>query len=100
MIISRKIVLQRLNTLDNWSLKKARLYKEVVFRDFKKAFSFMKKVAVVCEKYDHHPEWKNIYNKVVIQLCTHDLGGISEKDFFLAQKIDAILLKNRKDLVL
>ena len=59
----------------------------------------MKQVAVVCEKYNHHPEWKNIYNKVIIQLFTHDVNGISEKDVFLAQKIDALLLKNRENLV-
>ena len=59
------------------------------FGDFVEAFAFMARVALLAEKADHHPEWSNIYNKVDIRLTTHDAGGLSKRDFALAQAIDA-----------
>jgi 4a-hydroxytetrahydrobiopterin dehydratase len=59
-----------------------------VFRDFKAAFSFMTRVALHSEEQSHHPEWNNVYNVVDIRLSTHDVGGLSEKDFKLALQID------------
>ena len=59
-----------------------------VFRDFKAAFSFMTRVALYSEEQAHHPEWNNVYNVVDIRLSTHDVGGLSEKDFKLAAQID------------
>jgi 4a-hydroxytetrahydrobiopterin dehydratase len=60
------------------------------FRDFTSAFAFMMQVAVVAEDLDHHPEWSNVYNRVSIRLTTHDAGGLSARDIFMAQRIDAI----------
>ena len=68
-----------------------KLYQEFVFPDFSKAFSFMTRVAIAAEKMDHHPTWKNTYNKVEIWLSTHDAGDIvTEKDRKLAAIIDKL----------
>ncbi|WP_304062525.1 4a-hydroxytetrahydrobiopterin dehydratase [Pedobacter glucosidilyticus] len=68
------------------------LYKSFSFKDFAEAFAFMTKVAILAEEAQHHPTWKNTYNKVEIWLQTHDEGNIvTEKDKALAQAIDALL---------
>jgi 4a-hydroxytetrahydrobiopterin dehydratase len=74
--------------LTGWAVVEGKLHKVYQFPDFVSAFAFMTKVALWAEKLDHHPEWFNVYNRVVIDLTTHDAGGISQKDFLLAQKID------------
>ncbi len=73
-----------------WSLKGGRLHREIKFEDFVEAFAFMTSVALVAEATNHHPEWFNVYNKVVIDLTTHDAGGISTRDFKLARAIDKL----------
>lgn len=76
-----------------WQTVNGRLSKDFSFKDFNEAFSFMTRVALVAEKMDHHPDWSNCWNKVSIQLSTHDAGGIvTEKDVELSQKIDALLV--------
>lgn len=77
--------------LKGWALKDKTLSKEITFKTFTQAFGFMTQVALEAEKMDHHPDWKNIYNKVSINLSTHDAGGLTELDFKLAKKIDKIL---------
>jgi 4a-hydroxytetrahydrobiopterin dehydratase len=77
-----------LRTLSGWKKAKGKLHKEFKFGDFRKAFGFMKKVAVAANALDHHPEWFNVYNKVTVDLVTHDLGGISTFDVLLAQKMN------------
>lgn len=77
-----------LTKLTGWEVLDGKLHKVYQFPDFVSAFAFMTKVALWAEKLDHHPEWFNVYNRVVIDLTTHDAGGISQKDFLLAQKID------------
>ena len=71
-----------------WKLKEGKLNKIFIFPDFVHAFAFMTKVAIHAEKLDHHPEWFNVYNKVEIDLTTHNAGGLSEKDFELADIIN------------
>lgn len=61
------------------------------FTDFAEAFGFMTRVAILAEKADHHPEWSNVYNQVVILLTTHDAGGLSRRDIDLATLIDAMI---------
>jgi 4a-hydroxytetrahydrobiopterin dehydratase len=61
------------------------------FRTFSEAFSFMTRVALLAEKADHHPEWRNVYNRVSIALTTHDVGGLSDKDIELAAAIDKLI---------
>ena len=61
------------------------------FTDFIAAFGFMTRIAIMAEKADHHPEWKNVYNWVEITLTTHDAGGLSTRDIDLAHAIDALI---------
>jgi 4a-hydroxytetrahydrobiopterin dehydratase len=61
-----------------------------VFKDFTEAFAFMTRVALAAEQRNHHPNWSNVYNRVQVQLSTHDAGGLTEKDIELARWIDAI----------
>ncbi len=63
--------------------------REFVFADFTQAFAFMTQVALVAEKRDHHPEWSNVYNNVSVTLTTHDAGGLTEKDIYLAQAMNS-----------
>ncbi|SDM70243.1 4a-hydroxytetrahydrobiopterin dehydratase [Polaromonas sp. JS666] len=63
--------------------------RSLVFADFAQAFGFMAQVAVTAEKRDHHPEWRNVYNRVEITLTTHDVQGLSPRDLELARVIDA-----------
>jgi 4a-hydroxytetrahydrobiopterin dehydratase len=79
--------------LPTWQIKNNSLYKEFTFRNFVEAFSFMTAVALEAEKMDHHPDWSNTYNKVIISLSTHSAGGITDNDFNLAGKIEKIFAK-------
>ena len=74
-----------------WSLAHDKLHREFKFRDFIEAFGFMSRVAILAERANHHPEWFNVYNKVVVDLTTHEAGGISEKDFALALEMDQLI---------
>lgn len=74
-----------------WLLKGKFIHREILFKNFIEAFSFMTAVALVAEKNGHHPNWKNVYNKVNIALNTHDVDGLTSKDFDLAKAIDKIL---------
>ncbi|NRA46826.1 MAG: 4a-hydroxytetrahydrobiopterin dehydratase [Oligoflexales bacterium] len=81
-------VFTRLADLPDWSYKDHKLYCQYTFKNFVEAFGFMAKVALEAEKLNHHPEWENVYNKVTIQLTTHDAGpAITELDFKLAHAI-------------
>ena len=84
-------VRDRLQTLEHWSLQDGKLHREIAFDDFIQAFGFMARVALVAETMAHHPDWSNVYNRVTIDLTTHDAGGISQKDFDLATKIDHLI---------
>lgn len=81
----------RLDDLDGWTVLDGKLQRDFTFDDFVGAFGFMSQVALLAESMDHHPEWFNVYNRVSIHLMTHDVDGISEKDFELAAKIDDVL---------
>lgn len=75
-----------------WTEENNRLYRKFEFKNFSEAFAFMTRVALEAEKADHHPEWKNVYNKVEIWLTTHDAGNkITENDKKLAARIDRLL---------
>ncbi len=76
-----------------WKEENNKLQQTFKFKDFVEAFGFMSKVALIAEKMNHHPEWKNVYNKVEITLTTHDEGNmITEKDRKLAKAIDELFL--------
>lgn len=76
-----------------WIVKGKFLHRELTFKNFIEAFSFMTAVALVAEKSNHHPIWKNAYNKVSFSLNTHEANGITTKDFDLAKSIDKIAKK-------
>jgi 4a-hydroxytetrahydrobiopterin dehydratase len=75
-------------TLPAWSVKEGKLHRTLTFSDFSEAFGFMARVALAAEAMGHHPEWSNVWNKVTIDLTTHDTGGLSDLDVELAQRID------------
>jgi 4a-hydroxytetrahydrobiopterin dehydratase len=79
-----------LATLSGWSLLNGKLHKGFQFGSFIEAFGFMASVALIAESMNHHPEWSNVYNRVTIDLTTHDAGGISRRDFDLAARIDML----------
>jgi 4a-hydroxytetrahydrobiopterin dehydratase len=83
-------VQKNLHTVNGWSLKNGKLHKEFECKDFVTAFGKMTQVALVAEWMNHHPEWFNVWNKVVIDLNTHSVQGISNLDFQLAEKINEI----------
>jgi 4a-hydroxytetrahydrobiopterin dehydratase len=72
----------------NWSIEQGKLHKTFQFSDFCEAFAFMTRSALAAEKANHHPEWFNVYNRVVVDLSSHDVGGISERDFALAEVME------------
>jgi 4a-hydroxytetrahydrobiopterin dehydratase len=80
----------RLATLPGWSIVDGKLHREFQFKDFVSAFAFMTGLALVAESKNHHPEWFNVYNKVVLDLTTHDVQGISGLDFDLAAAANAL----------
>ena len=75
----------------SWIVDNKTIKKEFKFENFIEAFGFMSKVALLSEKIDHHPDWQNIYNKVKINLTTHDKGGITTNDIKLAEAIDKLI---------
>lgn len=76
--------------LPQWQLSDDRLKRQWEFKDFSEAFAFMTRVALLAEAMQHHPNWSNVYNRVTIELTTHDLGGLSDRDAQLARAIDAL----------
>jgi 4a-hydroxytetrahydrobiopterin dehydratase len=79
------------NSNPMWQNSGNKLIKTFSFNDFNAAFAFMTRVALIAEKMDHHPTWTNTYNKVTIELSTHDAGNVvTEKDHQLARAIDSV----------
>ncbi len=73
-----------LEELDGWSIKNGKLHKEFKFENFVAAFGFMTQLALIAESMNHHPEWFNVYNRVTIDMMTHDADGITELDIKFA----------------
>src|SRR5262245_40917927 len=84
-------VREGLKKLPSWTLKEGKLHRDFTFKKFTEAFAFMTKVAAVADKQDHHPEWSNVYNRVSVELITHDAGpALSERDLRFAREVDLI----------
>lgn len=81
---------EALSELDGWSVEDGKLHKEYEFEDFVTAFGFMASVALCAERKNHHPEWFNVYNRVRVDLSTHDVGGITTWDVELAKDMDDV----------
>ncbi|HZS55005.1 MAG TPA: 4a-hydroxytetrahydrobiopterin dehydratase [Bryobacteraceae bacterium] len=79
-----------LDTLPNWRLQQSKLHRDYAFGDFAHAIGFMATAAVLIEKMNHHPEWSNVYNRVAVDLTTHDAGGITAKDVELARLLEDV----------
>ncbi|WP_420450761.1 4a-hydroxytetrahydrobiopterin dehydratase [Ilumatobacter sp.] len=76
----------------DWDEADGRLRREFEFADFSEAFGFMSRVALLAERHDHHPEWSNVYNRVVIELTSHDAGNtVTDRDRDLAAAIDRLV---------
>lgn len=85
--------LSQLSNLPHWTFDAQRgaITREFVWPDFVRAFAFMSQVAEAAEKHNHHPEWRNVYNKVTVTWTTHDAGGLTDKDIQLARICDELL---------
>lgn len=94
--LSEDDVKARLEGLPGWSLTGGKLAQEYKFADFVQAFGFMTAAAIEAETLDHHPEWCNVYNKVIVQLVTHSADGITELDFQLAEKMNELAESSRR----
>jgi len=89
--LSEAEVRERLPRVASWVVRDDRLHRDFKFPSFVEAFGFMSRVALLAEARNHHPDWSNAWNKVSIDLVSHDVGGISQRDFDLATAIDALL---------
>ena len=88
-LIEKDQLENELNKLsDKWSISDKFLISNYEFKNFNDALSFMNKVGVKCEEMDHHPKWTNVYNRLEIELFTHDKNGLTIKDFHLALFMD------------
>lgn len=88
--LSPKEITEAVKSLAGWKIHKAKLHKEFKFKSFVEAFGFMTRVALIAESMNHHPEWSNVYNKVIIDLTTHDAGGVSNFDVQFAKKVGGL----------
>ena len=88
--LTEKEITAAIAKLPEWKIVNGKLNRAFKFSDFVAAFAFITKVAITAEKMNHHPELFNVYNRVVIDLATHDVDGISSLDIELATKIDAL----------
>jgi 4a-hydroxytetrahydrobiopterin dehydratase len=77
--------------LRGWTVVNAKLHREFQFKNFVEAFGFMTTVALIAERLNHHPEWFNVYHRVVIDLVTHDAGGITSVDVEFARAVNRLL---------
>ena len=94
--LSETEVASRLAAVPGWSMKGGKLHRELAFADFAQAFAFMTDVAREAEALQHHPEWFNVYNRVVIDLTTHDAGGITTLDFDLARRAEDLAARRAR----
>ena len=83
-------IAEALGAAPGWTLRAGKLHREFRFRNFNQAFGFMTRAALVAEKMDHHPEWRNVYKTVEVVLSTHDAGGVTARDIALAKAMNAI----------
>jgi 4a-hydroxytetrahydrobiopterin dehydratase len=91
MRLSELEIKEELKQLSEWSIKNDKLHKEFKFDNFNQAFGFMTRAAMEIEKMNHHPEWFNVYNRITVELTTHDAGGITKNDVNLARILNALV---------
>jgi 4a-hydroxytetrahydrobiopterin dehydratase len=89
--LTEDAIVEQLLGLPRWERRGRSLHRELSFRDFTEAWGFMTMVALVAERLNHHPDWSNSWNKVVIDITNHQAGGLTELDFEFAVAIDKAL---------
>lgn len=90
MRLSQADIEEELRNLPGWKVVNEKLHKEFQFESFNQAFGFMTRAAMEIEKMNHHPEWFNVYNRITIELTTHDAGGITKNDVNLAKILNSL----------
>ncbi|VAW12511.1 Pterin-4-alpha-carbinolamine dehydratase [hydrothermal vent metagenome] len=90
--LSEQEIEESLKTLEGWKYVDGAIETSFEFENFKEAFAAMTRIAFECEAQGHHPDWSNIYKNLHVRLNTHDVGGVTEKDFKLAQAIENIIV--------
>ncbi len=93
MKLNEEQLQEALGTLPGWSIVNGKLHRDYKFPDFVHAFGFMATAAVAIEARNHHPEWCNVWNRVTVDLTTHDSGGITAKDVSLAHLLEELAKK-------
>jgi 4a-hydroxytetrahydrobiopterin dehydratase len=88
--LSEAEIAEQLESLPGWESRGDRIARSFRFGDFVRAFGWMTSVALVAEKLDHHPEWRNVYGRVEVELTTHDAGGVTGRDVQLAREMDRL----------
>ncbi len=90
-VLTPEEVAERLATVPEWSMVDGHLHREFTYANFTEAWAFMNRVAPIAEQLDHHPNWSNVWNSVVIDITSHDSGGPTERCFALAKGIDGVV---------
>ena len=90
-VLSEEEIMDATSGMTGWEVVNGKLHKEYLFDTFNAAFGFMTRAAMEIEKANHHPEWLNVYNRLTIDLTTHDAGGITSNDVNLARALDSLL---------
>ena len=91
--LSQHEIASALRELSGWTVANGKLHRDYQFADFVHAFGFMATAALMIEKMEHHPEWFNVYNRLSVDLTTHDAGGITTKDVALARELETLAAK-------
>jgi len=91
MRLSQTEIDEELKNLSGWNVVNEKLHKDFQFDSFNQVFGFMTRAAMEIEKMNHHPEWFNVYNKITIELTTHDAGGITKNDINLAKILNSLV---------
>ena len=91
MRLSESDIDEELKKLSGWNVKDDKLHKEFQFDNFNQAFGFMTRAAMEIEKMNHHPEWFNVYNRITVDLTTHEAGGITNNDVNLARILNSLV---------
>lgn len=91
MRLSETEITEELKKLEGWEINDNKLHKEFQFDSFNQAFGFMTRAAMEIEKMNHHPEWFNVYNRITVDLTTHDAGGITNNDINLARILNSLV---------
>ena len=89
--LSPEKISEELKNLSGWSIKDEKLHRDFEFETFNQTFGFMTRAAMEIEKMNHHPEWFNVYNRLTVDLMTHDSGGITQNDVELAKILNSLV---------